>query len=261
MVDTMKKCDLIIQNHGAFEKRNEEKVAGEENLGVYMDDSVKKLRGAIAFLYKKFKTDELMEKDFLVALHQLDSSGSSEENESSPSLHHGNKLETDLDKILPIELEPDFEDGEIRMNNKSARFEEKTAEKVVKKEDKIKISKVHDEKQIHKQMKQLMSTFEQEKKNLTRRVELEKEQLAKIISDDYEKKLTAEKDFLGGIIADLVKSVEDARSEVEELQMIREHDRMTLQKFFKRKMAEERKKLLLEVKQKPIKDYETERKS
>lgn len=256
----MKQCDLIIQNHAAFEKRNEENVNGDDKVGVSMDAGVKRLRGAIAFLYKKFKTDGLMEKDFLVALHQLDSLGNPEERESSPSLRHGNKVEIDLDKLLPTELELDFQDGEIKLNDKSAKVEEKIEEKVVKKEEKIRIPKVNDEKQIHKQMKQLMSTFEQEKKNLMRRVELEKEELAKMIAEDYEKKLTAEKDFLGGIIADLVKSVDDARSEVEELQMIREHDRMTLQKFFKRKMAEERKKLLLEVKTKSIKAYETERK-
>ena len=240
----LKKVDLVIKNFGAMQSTR--KSSSGEKIEASSDESnVKKMHELIFRFYEKFKRKELEEKDFENVLK-----GFEFDENANVSLRNGSKGEDDdLDKVFPVDFELDFQDGEIKVTGASTKEEKggNINEKELKKEGRPKTGKGNDEKQINKQMKHLMATFEQEKKNLLKKVELEKEIIAKQVADDYEKKLQVEKDFLGTVIADLVKSVEDAKSQVEELQMIREHDRMTLQKFFRRKLADERRKMMLEV--------------
>ena len=245
MKGNIKPSDLIIQNIGAV-KASKSNCKMETSKDVLTEKNNEgKLRGIVENLYEKFKKKELELKNFEDILEGL----GCDENGNLPKRKTSEDSETDLDRVLPVDFELDFENGEITVTETCGKEEKvcKVEEKDPRRESKGKTPKFSEEKQINKQMKLLMGTFEQEKKNLLRKVELEKELIAKKVADDYERKLKVEKDFLGAIIADLVKSVEDARSQVEELKMIREHDRMTLQKFFKRKLADERKKLMLEV--------------
>lgn len=233
---------FVIQNIGA--------VAGSSNLKTVetMEKSsdqngARKTYEIICWMYEKFKKNQLEEKDFETALKEFER----DENDNIGNENEGKW--DDLDKVVPVEVELDFQDGEIKVTSASCKDEKNgkcTMEKENKKESRPKAGKGLDDK-INKQMKYLMTTFEQEKKNLLKKVELEKEIIAKQVADDYERKLKVEKDFLGTVIADLVKTVEDTKSQVEELQSMREHDRVTLHKFFKRKLADEKKKIILEV--------------
>lgn len=235
--------DLIIKNVGAVGNNNEgERYETSENkLGV---NDGRRIQEVIGWIHEKFKKKELVEKDFENALKEFGYDEYGNERKGTED-----SWGEDLDKIMPVDLELDFQDGEIKVTSATGKEgkNEKCNEKENRKEGRNKIGKGQDEKQINKQMKQLMATFEQEKKNLLRKVEIEKELIAKQVADDYERKLKVEKDFLGTVIADLVKSVEDANLQINELQLIREHDRITLQKFFKRKLAEEKRKILMEV--------------
>ena len=233
--------DLIIQNIGAMQSTQKLSV-GEKS---EVRNDIKGTRRLICWLYDKFKRKDLEAKDFENALRELEC----DENANITLQNGSEQGEEDLDKSCPVEYELDYQDGEIKVTGTSAKEVKagKANERESKKEGKLKGAKAQDEKIITKQMKHLMTTFEQEKKNLLRKVGLEKEIIAKQVADDYERKLKVEKDFLGTVIADLVKSVEDGKRQIQELQMIREHDRMTLQKLFKRKLADERKKMLHEA--------------
>ena len=230
--------DLVIQNVGAMKTSKNLSDEGE------IVNDIKNTKKLISWCYDKFKRQELEERDFEGILKALDCDGN-----ANKTLRNGSESEDDLDKACPVDFELDFQDGEIKvMGTSSKEMKTGTSNERDKKEGRLKGTRGQDEKHINKHMKYLMTTFEQEKKNLLRKVEVEKEIIAKQVADDYERKLKVEKDFLGTVIADLVKSVEDAKRQIQELQMIREHDRMTLQKLFKRKLADERKKILHEAK-------------
>lgn len=99
------------------------------------------------------------------------------------------------------------------------------------------------------QMTKLMTTFEKEKKNLAQKLENEKQVISKQLIEKYEERLSAEKDFLGAVIADLVRSLEEAKNEAEQERHLRNKDRISLQKQYHKKLAEEKKKMQLGVKQ------------
>lgn len=233
--------DLVIQNIGAVQQTR--KLSdGEEG---EITNGLQNTRKLICWIYNKFRTKELEEKDFENILKGLEC----DENANVNWRSCRETVDEDLDKTCPVDFELDFEDGEIKVTSTYGKEVKsgKVSERERKKEGKQKIGRANNEKEINKQMKYLMTTFEQEKRNLLRKVEVEKEMVAKQVADEYEKKLKMEKEFLGTVIADLVKSVEDAKKQVEELEMIRERDRMTLQKLFKRKLADERKKMFHQV--------------
>ena len=233
--------DLVIQNIGAVQQTRQ--LSGGE--AGEITNGLENTRKLVCWIYKKFKTKELEEEDFENILKGLEC----DENANVIRRSCRESVENDLDKTCPVDFELDFEDGEIKVTSTYGKEVKpgRASERSNKKDGKQKIGRANDEKEINRQMKYLMTTFEQEKKNLLRKVELEKEMVAKQVGDEYEKKLKVQKEFLGTVIADLVKSVEDAKKQVEELEMMRERDRMTLHKLFKRKLADERKKMFHQV--------------
>ncbi len=236
------KCDTIIQNNAAIICDKTSEIASTE-VDNRRADGIEQLHKTVKFLYGKFKRQELSEEDFQRALSFHDENQNISMNDKRKSVH---PREPNLDEIVPVDFELDFRDGKIELNKTSKDRVCVNCSRKMQNEKQIKSSENALDMKL--QMKQLMKTFEHEKKKLLQNVENEKQVISKEISDKYEKQLRIEKDFLGTVIADLVKSLEDAREELDEVKKLRENDRLCLQKYYKKKLAEERKKLQFQFK-------------
>lgn len=240
--------DTVIQNFGAVAKEEQTPKTKITQHKLPDEDVYRQFYTATEFLYNKFKLQELTEEDFVTCLEKI----GCDENGNYPqkSSRSSNKIEErDLDEILPVEIELDFQDGQVEVKEKPKG---PLLDKACwcsfdgQRRGNLKSNERQDDKTKY-QMKQLMTTFEQEKKKMLMQLEHDKEMILKRTTEKYERKLQVEKDFLGTVIADLVKSLDDARSQAEEAQQLRANERITLKRHYHRKLAEEKRKYQIEM--------------
>ena len=215
-------------------------------------------QGVLDDLLEKFRKNELKEDDFKFDARNLinyetNNLDSNAKTEFESQTNEGFE-DFDLEEIVPVDYELDFEDGEIKVKSGGQKLSnQRMDDKIIsEKNGSVQTGKSREDKEIKSQIKLLMTTFEEEKKKLDKKVEVEREHTRKQVELKYEKKLKEEKDFLGTVIADLVKSLEDVREQMEETQKICAEEREKYEEYYKKRLSEEKKKMQQEFQKKLV---------
>jgi len=165
----------------------------------------------------------------------------------------------EFEDTIPVEYELDFQNGEIEVRSPERKSYHNIPDQNMmareKRRREVRRAVSEDEQLLRNQMKQLMDTFEQEKKRLDRRLDFEKDILRRQLENEFEFELEREKQYLSTIVRDLVARLDDIKREREEIIDSYEEEKRDLEQFYLKRMTEERTRMKQVMQKKILKAH------